>query len=133
MRAGTMLVAVMAFALGSSVAVAQQSQPEVQQQPPEQQAQGQDQKPKSLPDIPAGADRVVGKAVMGQKGQQVGEVSDVLVGKDGKVAGLIMEHGGTLGIGGSNVIVPWDQMSIQGDQLSLKMTDQEVSNLPSID
>lgn len=117
--------AAMALMLVSGTAFAQQAQPN------QQQAQGQAQK--GMPNIPAGADRVVGKTVIGEKGQQVGEVSDVLVDKNGKVAGLVMQRGETLGVGGKSVIVPWGRFAMQGDQLSLKMTDQEVSQLPSVD
>ncbi|MBC7905771.1 MAG: PRC-barrel domain-containing protein [Rhodospirillaceae bacterium] len=124
MRARLLSVTALAMAIGiSGVAVAQQNQPA-----PPKQSQTQ-----AMPNLPAGADRIVGKSVIGANGQQIGDVSDVLVDKSGKVAGLVMNRGGAMGVGGSNVVVPWNKVQIQGDQLSSQMTEQEVSQLPQLD
>lgn len=124
MRARILTVTALATALGiSGVAMAQQTQPA----PPKQNQQ------QGMPNLPAGADRIVGKAVIGKNGEQIGDISDVLVDKTGKVAGLVMNRGGTMGVGGSNVVVPWNKVQIQGDQLSAQMTEQEVMQLPQLD
>ena len=39
---------------------------------------------------------------------KIGEISDVLVGKDGKIEGFIISVGGFLGLGEKNVAVPFD-------------------------
>ena len=97
-----------------------------QQEASPQQPQGEQQQPP----IPAAADEVVGKPVVSSEGRDVGEVVGVLVTGQGQVAALVLKQSGTLGVGGRNLAVPWDRFSIVGDQITLGMTEQEVSQLP---
>jgi len=43
---------------------------------------------------------------------KIGEITDVLVDKDGKIDGFIMSVGGFLGIGEKNVAVPFDAVKV---------------------
>lgn len=98
-----------------TVAPAQQSSPQGQQQQAQQQQQ---------PRISADAHHLIGKKAIGDKGKELGEIKDVLVGQDGKVQALVIDHDR------KTRAVPWDQVTLQGDQVSLRMTYQQLSQLP---
>ncbi len=82
------------------------------------------------PEIPAEADRIIGKQLVTLAGEEAGEVTDVLVTADGQVAAVIVERGGVLGLGGSQISLPWDQIRIQGDQLSVQMSADQLDAMP---
>jgi sporulation protein YlmC with PRC-barrel domain len=44
---------------------------------------------------------------------KIGEVDDVLVGKNGMVTGLVVSVGGFLGVGSKDVIVPFSDVNLQ--------------------
>jgi hypothetical protein len=43
---------------------------------------------------------------------------------------VIVERGGVLGLGGSQISLPWDQIRIQGDQLSVQMSADQLDAMP---
>lgn len=62
---------------------------------------------------PAGAialSRLKGTDVIGSDIVRIGEVEDVLVGADGRAAGVLIGVGGFLGMGGKTVAVPFEAM-----------------------
>ena len=125
---------VAAFLSLASAALGAAGQQEASPQQPTPAASGQGQPAQQgqqqQPPIPAAADEVVGKPVVSSEGRDVGEVVGVLVTGQGQVAALVVKQSGTLGVGGKNLAIPWDRFSIVGDQLTLGMTEQEVSQLP---
>jgi sporulation protein YlmC with PRC-barrel domain len=50
--------------------------------------------------------------VYGRNGEDIGEVSNVIVGRDDKVESIIVEAGGFLDIGDTHFSVPWDQVEL---------------------
>jgi sporulation protein YlmC with PRC-barrel domain len=52
------------------------------------------------------ASELVGKDVYGSNNEDIGEVSDVLIGQNGQVRGVIVGVGGFLGLGETNVALP---------------------------
>ena len=80
--------------------------------------------------IPAEADRIVGKKIMSSQGDEVGEVNDVLVTGEGHVEAVLVEQGGTMGMGGKQVALQWNQIQIQGDQLTVSMSPDQLEQLP---
>ena len=99
------LVLVTAFAATlSSVAYAQHSQttgtaPQVQSQ--------------TLATLPPGASTVTNwykQNVYDPSEKKIGEISDVLVDKDGKISAFIVSVGGFLGMGEKHVAVPFDNI-----------------------
>ena len=68
--------------------------------------------------------------VVSADGEDIGDVEEVLGGADGQAAALALEVGGFLGVGERDVIVPLDQVTMQGDDLVLDMTQEEVEALP---
>jgi hypothetical protein len=63
-----------------------------------------------LQEMPAGASRVskmIGVPVVGLDIKRLGEVGDVLIGRDGIAQGVVVRSGGVLGVGGKSVAVPF--------------------------
>lgn len=91
-----------------------------QQQAQEQKAPQQGQQAQ----LTAEADNIVGKKAMNAQGKDLGKIEDVLVGQDGRVQAMILDHDG------KKRAVPWNQVSLQGDQVTVKLTEQQMSQLP---
>lgn len=70
--------------------------------------------------------------VVNAQGDEIGEVEDVLM-EGGEIAGVAVEVGGFLGIGDKTVVVPLDQLSLQGDDLVTNLTEEELEALPEWD
>lgn len=83
-----------------------------------------------MPDIPADADNLIGKQLVTSAGEEVGEVADVLVTADGRIDAILIRRGGVLGMGESHVSLKWDQIGIQGDQISTTLTADEIEAMP---
>ncbi len=56
--------------------------------------------------------KMIGKRVKGPKGEDVGEVDNVVFGPDGKVRELIVSTGGILGFGEKNLAVKWADVMV---------------------
>lgn len=96
-----------------------------------QQMQGGDQTASvPQPELSAEADRLVGKKVMGSDGEETGEIADALVSPDGKIEAVLVETGGALGVGGKQVAVAWDQIQVEGDQMKVNMTSDQLDQMP---
>lgn len=80
--------------------------------------------------IPAEADAIIGNRLVSSDGEEAGEVTDVLITPDGQVSALILRRGGALGIGGTQVAVDWEMVQLQGDQLLVNMTSDQIDQLP---
>jgi sporulation protein YlmC with PRC-barrel domain len=117
----TLAAATFAIAtLAATSVFAQQAQQDQKEQKPEQQAAAQSQ-------LPAGAQSIIGKKAMGQDGKEVGEIENVVVSEQGKVEALVISRGGMTG---KDVAVKWDSVRMQGDQVAIQMTEQQLSELP---
>ena len=76
---------------------------------------------------------LVGSTVRGEDGKDVGRVANVMIDpQDGKVTALVVTMGRTLGVGGTNVslggkdvTVPWDGVTVNRDQGKLVVTMQQ--------
>jgi sporulation protein YlmC with PRC-barrel domain len=73
---------------------------------------------------------LMGKDVYGADGKDVGDLENVLVGPNGRVRAAIVEFGGFLGIGEHKVAVPWEELNIQGDRVTVNMTEDQVKAMP---
>lgn len=57
------------------------------------------------------SDKVEGTSVFGSKGEELGKVRKVMIGKlDGKVRYVVMGFGGLFGMGEDNYPLPWDAL-----------------------
>lgn len=73
------------------------------------------------------------KPVFNGKGERVGELDDVIIGKDGRALFAIVEVGGFLGIGERLVALPWSELNVSpgGDRIVVaSATREEVKKLP---
>jgi sporulation protein YlmC with PRC-barrel domain len=72
------------------------------------------------------AKSLIGSTVRGQDGKDIGKVTNVMIDpKDGKVSGIVMSMGSKLGMGGTQMTVPWESVQIGRDQQSLVVTLQQ--------
>lgn len=74
---------------------------------------------------------LVGAPVMGRTGEQIGEIEQVIVGPDGQMRQVILEHGGFLGLGDKKVAIERDRLKVDQQALSVDMTEQEIETLPA--
>ena len=109
--------AAIALALPASVVAQERSSEDMQRQ--QQQAQS-----RQGAQLSADAHHVIDKKAVNAQGKDIGSVKDVLIGQDGRVQALIVD------VDGKNRALPWNQISMKGDQLTVNMNDQQLSQLP---
>jgi sporulation protein YlmC with PRC-barrel domain len=61
------------------------------------------------------ADDLIGSAVEDARGQEIGRVSNLVVDEQGRIAGLVIEVGGFLGIGAREVALEWNAIQLTTD------------------
>ena len=72
------------------------------------------------------AKSLIGSTVRGQDGKDMGRVANIMIDpRDGKVSGIVVSMGSKLGIGGTQMTVPWESVQIARDQQSLVVTLQQ--------
>lgn len=81
------------------------------------------------------ADEVIGADVENMKGDDLGEVDDILIGAGDKSGYLIVSHGGFLGIGDKQIAVPLEKFKITQDRdtFYIAMTEKQIEAAPSFD
>jgi ribosomal 30S subunit maturation factor RimM len=62
------------------------------------------------------ADRLIGSSVRGIDDEEIGQISDLLIDRDGNVAGVVVGVGGFLGIGERDVALSWDAIELTTDE-----------------
>ncbi|MBK1622307.1 PRC-barrel domain-containing protein [Afifella marina] len=68
--------------------------------------------------------------IYGSNGNVIGEIDDALGTPDGAVKAVSVEVGGFLGIGDKEVIVPLDELQLDGLRLTLPLSKNEIEELP---
>lgn len=73
--------------------------------------------------------------VYGPKGEQLGEVENILVGPDGKITALVVVGGGFLGIGDAAFRVSWNKvdMTAAQDGIKVSLTEERAEDLGLFD
>jgi sporulation protein YlmC with PRC-barrel domain len=106
------VVAVGALPLGGAIAQ-QQQQPGQQQQSPAGATGGAGQQV----GIAIASDSLLGTTVKNQQGKDIGKISKLMIDpNEGKVTSVIISSGGTLGMGGKEMSLPWDALKLQRGQ-----------------
>lgn len=118
MKHASVIVAT-ALALTLPAALSAQERSEQRQQQG-QQAQMQQERAR----LSADAHHIIDKKAVNSQGKDIGKIKDVLIGQDGKVQALIVD------VKGKNRAVPWNDVAMKADQLSVNMNDQQLSELP---
>lgn len=62
-------------------------------------------------------------------GEDVGEIEDLVVDRDGRVRFVLVERGGFLDLGDEHVAVPWDSVQF-GDDLVIAMDETRLQDVP---
>jgi sporulation protein YlmC with PRC-barrel domain len=70
---------------------------------------------KQVDPVQIGADKLIGTQVEVADGTKVGEIGDVIVGKDGKIEAYVIDVGGFLGIGEKPVAMSGDSVQVMAD------------------
>ena len=79
----------------------------------------------------------MGKAVYGPDDQSIGEVSDLVLEKEGGTRAALIDVGGFLGIGEKTVAIPFDELQFsQADEaaepkITVAMTKDQLEQLPA--
>lgn len=76
---------------------------------------------------------MIGKSVVAFDGQKVGEVDDVLLGRNNRAAQLIVGSGGVLGLGERNVALDIDNVRYAPQQdaiVATQLTKEQFAALP---
>lgn len=77
-------------------------------------------------------EKLIGRNIKNPDGDTIGEVSSVLIGRDGKIEAVIVGVGGFLGIGQRDVAIDWDELEIRdnGQTVLASMTKDQLKALP---
>ena len=79
---------------------------------------------------------LIGKSVVNQEGDEVGEIQDIVIGTSDKAVQAIVSVGGFLGIGDKSVAVAFDELQQQDEEsvlLSSGATVEELKQRPAYD
>ncbi|ADE14739.1 PRC-barrel domain protein [Nitrosococcus halophilus Nc 4] len=73
------------------------------------------------------------REVKNSEGEQLGRIADLVFSKSGKVKYAVLQHGGTLGIGGEMTAVPWNtlQISEKGKYYILNVSKEQLADAPT--
>ncbi len=67
----------------------------------------------------------------------IGDVNDLIIGKDGSITDAVVGVGGFLGIGEKNVAVPFDKLKVEDNNGDIRLiyaaTKEELQNAPAFD
>src|SRR5581483_6098332 len=68
------------------------------------------------------ADQLIGMTVYTGNGEKVGVVHDILLDKNGKATGVVLNVGGVLGIGAKSVGLTWKEVDVQPDKQAVQVS-----------
>lgn len=91
--------------------------------------------------------QLIGLDVYNNSDENIGDINDVILGKDGKIELIVVGVGGWLGMGQHDVALPWDQVRFSDqprkgdaknaeagekpDHATVNMTKEQLKNLPA--
>lgn len=115
------------------------SAPSDQSTPPSSQPSSSTSSSQPSPSGPAqgvlvDASSLVGATVRSVEGKDIGKVERLMVDpKDGRVRTVVIQQGGTLGMGGKSVSMPWESMKVarDGDRIVLTAEQQMLDQAPA--
>jgi sporulation protein YlmC with PRC-barrel domain len=66
-------------------------------------------------------------------GEDLASVSDLVVDREGRLAGAVLSVGGVLGVGAKQVLVPWRRITVaeDGETITLAMSRQQLEAMPA--
>jgi sporulation protein YlmC with PRC-barrel domain len=72
------------------------------------------------------ASKIIGGTVYDRNNAKIGDVKDLVLDKDGKVADVVLDVGGFLGMGGKHVAVKMSDIKTDNNRLTLDRTKDEL-------
>jgi sporulation protein YlmC with PRC-barrel domain len=76
--------------------------------------------------------KIVGSSVVNDSGETVGTINDLIVTSNEKVPFAVLSVGGFLGMGTKYVVVPFNELQMQGNKITLPgATKDSLEKLPS--
>lgn len=72
-----------------------------------------------------------GMPVHDAAGEKIGEVESATTGSGGALERLVVSQGGFMGLGAKMVAIDGQQAKIEGDRVTLDLTNEQVSELPA--
>ncbi len=74
---------------------------------------------------------IIGASVINKANETVGNIDDIIVAADGKAQYAILSVGGFLGVGSRLVAVPFDELSLEANRVTLPTINKErLSTMP---
>jgi sporulation protein YlmC with PRC-barrel domain len=77
------------------------------------------------------ASKLIGSSVYDVQNQDIGSVTDIILEKSGRVAGVVVDVGSYLGMGGKYVSVSLNDMKMNNDRLTLDRTKEQLKAAPA--
>ena len=78
---------------------------------------------------------VLGKTVLSSNGEQMGEIANVIVDRNGQPRAAVIDFGGFLGVGSRKIAVDWGALHFapadKPDQVTLDLTRDELKSAPA--
>jgi sporulation protein YlmC with PRC-barrel domain len=81
--------------------------------------------------------KLIGASVYGQDNASIGDISDVLIGSEGKIQAVVVGVGGFLGVGSKDVAVPFTALNITRkpnsttiDKITVSYSKDQLKNAP---
>lgn len=84
------------------------------------------------------ASNMIGTTVYSTNNENVGDINDIIIGKDGRVEGVVIGVGGFLGLGEKDVLIPLDRVQFSREdnnnqRLVIASTKQDLENAAAFD
>jgi sporulation protein YlmC with PRC-barrel domain len=76
-----------------------------------------------------------GEPVENSAGEDLATLDDFVVDEDGRIVGAVISFGGFLGMGEKQVLLPWEELAIDGTdaRVTLAMTAEQIEALPEFE
>jgi sporulation protein YlmC with PRC-barrel domain len=81
------------------------------------------------------ANNIIGADVRNPQNDELGEITDVVIHPQEGPQYAVVTSGGFLGVGGREVVVPWEQLKITEEQdvFVLNMSEEQLENAPEVE
>ena len=78
------------------------------------------------------SDRLIGMPVETVDGEEIGDVSDIIFTQDDRIAGVVVDAGGFLGVGSRDVALDWNSVSVQPEEerIFVNVTRDQLEDAP---
>lgn len=76
-----------------------------------------------------------GEPVKNASGEDLATLDDFVFDEHGRIVGAVVSFGGFLGLGEKSVLLPWEELTIDGDnaEVMLSMTEEQIDALPEFE